>query len=147
MDFSENVSGSPKYEPRDTYFSKKQFSLHCTVAHHPESKNVFVDTRIVFEFQSAFYVLEIFIWCNIKSNLMIFIFFWWWSRTFLHMPLTLRSVIKFLVTPSIRTANLLEIHNKDTFCYLIISRNCFFFVVTSIFEGMHERKLIFLSKV
>ena len=36
MDFSENVSGSPKYEPQDAHFSKKQFSLHCTVAHHPE---------------------------------------------------------------------------------------------------------------
>ena len=37
MDFSENVSGSTKYEPQDAHFSKKQFSLHCAVAHHPES--------------------------------------------------------------------------------------------------------------
>ena len=37
MDFSENVSGSVKYEPQDAHFSKKQFSLLCTVAHHPES--------------------------------------------------------------------------------------------------------------
>ena len=35
--FSENVSGSPKYKPQDAHFSKKQFSLLCTVAHHPES--------------------------------------------------------------------------------------------------------------
>ena len=33
MDYSENVSGSPKYEPHDAHFSKAQFSLHCTVAH------------------------------------------------------------------------------------------------------------------
>ena len=37
MDFSENISGSAKYEPQDAHFSKKQFSLLCTVAHHPES--------------------------------------------------------------------------------------------------------------
>ena len=37
MSFSENVSDSPKYEPQDVHFSKKQFPLHCTVAHHPES--------------------------------------------------------------------------------------------------------------
>ena len=34
MDYSENVSGSPKYEAQDAHFSKNQFSLHCTVAHH-----------------------------------------------------------------------------------------------------------------
>ena len=37
MDFSENVSGSHKYEHQDAHFIKKQFSLHCTVAHHPEN--------------------------------------------------------------------------------------------------------------
>ena len=40
MDYSENVSGSPKKEPQDAHFNKKQFSLHCTVGHEPD-KNVF----------------------------------------------------------------------------------------------------------
>ena len=87
---------------------------------------VFVDTRLVFEYHSAFYALELLIWCNIKLNLMIFIFFWWWSRTFLHMPPTLHSVIKFLVTSNIRTATLLGIHNNDTCRYIFLSRNWFF---------------------
>ena len=33
MDYSENVSGTPKFEPQDAHFSKSHFSLHCTVAH------------------------------------------------------------------------------------------------------------------
>ena len=33
MDFSENVSGTPKWEVQDAHFSKQQYSLHCTVAH------------------------------------------------------------------------------------------------------------------
>ena len=33
MDYSENISTSPKYEPRDAHFNKKRISLHCTVAH------------------------------------------------------------------------------------------------------------------
>lgn len=36
MDYSENASGSPKFEPQDAHFSKRQFSLHCMVADHPE---------------------------------------------------------------------------------------------------------------
>ena len=31
MDFSENVNGTPKFEVQDAHFSKRQFSLHCTV--------------------------------------------------------------------------------------------------------------------
>lgn len=31
MDFSENLSGTPKFEPQSDHFSKQQFSLHCTV--------------------------------------------------------------------------------------------------------------------
>ena len=33
MDYSENISNSPKYEPQDAHFSSKQISLHCTVVH------------------------------------------------------------------------------------------------------------------
>ena len=33
MDYSENLSGTPKYEPQDAHFSKKQFTLHCTVGY------------------------------------------------------------------------------------------------------------------
>ena len=33
LDFSENVSGTPKWEPQDAHFSKQQFLLHCTVCH------------------------------------------------------------------------------------------------------------------
>ena len=33
MDFSENVSSTPKWEVQDAHFSKQQYSLHCTVAH------------------------------------------------------------------------------------------------------------------
>ena len=33
MDYSENITGTPKFEPQSAHFSKKQFSLHCTVMH------------------------------------------------------------------------------------------------------------------
>ena len=39
MDYSENLSGSPKFEPQDAHFSKKQFTLHCTVSHGIEHNN------------------------------------------------------------------------------------------------------------
>ena len=35
MDYSENISCSPKFEPQDAHFSGKQTSLHCTVDHEP----------------------------------------------------------------------------------------------------------------
>ena len=31
MDFSENLSGTPKFEPQSDHFSKQQLSLHSTV--------------------------------------------------------------------------------------------------------------------
>ena len=34
MDFSENLSGTPKWEHQDSHFAKSQYSLHCTVCHH-----------------------------------------------------------------------------------------------------------------
>ena len=37
MDFSENLSQQYKYEPQSLHFSKRQFSLHCTVKHLPNS--------------------------------------------------------------------------------------------------------------
>ena len=37
MDYSENVSCSPKFEPQDAHFSGKQTSLHCTVIHAPNT--------------------------------------------------------------------------------------------------------------
>ena len=33
MDFSENITASPKFEPQSSHFSKRQFSFHCTVMH------------------------------------------------------------------------------------------------------------------
>ena len=39
MDYSENISGSPKYEVRDAHFNKRQYTLHCTVAHHAENND------------------------------------------------------------------------------------------------------------
>ena len=33
MDYSGNVSGTPKFEPQEAHLSKRQFSLHCTVGH------------------------------------------------------------------------------------------------------------------
>ena len=33
FDYSENIQLTPKYEPQSAHFNKKQFSLHCTVAH------------------------------------------------------------------------------------------------------------------
>ena len=36
IDFSENISVTPKYEPQAAHFSGKQTSLHCTVVYHPE---------------------------------------------------------------------------------------------------------------
>ena len=35
MDYSENLSCTPKFEPQDAHFSSKQTSLHCTVATKP----------------------------------------------------------------------------------------------------------------
>ena len=31
MDYSENITGTPKFEPQDSHFAKKQFSLVCIV--------------------------------------------------------------------------------------------------------------------
>ena len=33
MDFSENLSGTPEFEPQSAHFSKRKLSLHCTVKH------------------------------------------------------------------------------------------------------------------
>ena len=33
MDFSENITATPKFVPQSSHFSKRQFSLHCTVMH------------------------------------------------------------------------------------------------------------------
>ena len=33
LDFSENITNTPKFEPQSAHFSKKQFSLHCSVMH------------------------------------------------------------------------------------------------------------------
>ena len=35
-DYSENLQGTPKFEPQDSHFSKKQYSLHCTVDYDRE---------------------------------------------------------------------------------------------------------------
>ena len=37
MDFSENLAGTHIFEPQSAHFSKKQFSLHCTVMHCEEN--------------------------------------------------------------------------------------------------------------
>ena len=37
MDFSENLAQQYKYEPQSSYFSKRKFSLHCTLKHLPNS--------------------------------------------------------------------------------------------------------------
>ena len=37
MDYSENMTQQYKFEPQSSYFSKKQFSLQCTVKHLPDS--------------------------------------------------------------------------------------------------------------
>ena len=33
LDFSENITNTSKFEPQSAHFSKKQFSLHCSVMH------------------------------------------------------------------------------------------------------------------
>ena len=35
LDFSENISATPKFEPQDAHFGSKQTSLHCAVIHSP----------------------------------------------------------------------------------------------------------------
>ena len=37
MDFSENLAQQYRYEPQSSHFSKRQFSLHCTFKHLPNS--------------------------------------------------------------------------------------------------------------
>ena len=39
MDYSENISATPKEEPQDAHFSGKQTSLHCTVAYLPDGNH------------------------------------------------------------------------------------------------------------
>ena len=36
MDYLENISCTPKYEPQDAHFSGNQTSLHCTVIYKPD---------------------------------------------------------------------------------------------------------------
>ena len=38
MDYSENISGTPKFEPEDARFAKKQLTLHCTVSYGEEKE-------------------------------------------------------------------------------------------------------------
>ena len=42
MDYSGNIQATPKYEPQSAYFSKRQFSLYCTVMHCEGDSNKFV---------------------------------------------------------------------------------------------------------
>ena len=42
MDFSENLTQMFKYEPQSAHFSKKQFSLHCTLKHTSENKRMYM---------------------------------------------------------------------------------------------------------
>jgi len=42
MDFSENLSQMYKYEPQSSHFSKRQFSLHCTVKHSNENERCYL---------------------------------------------------------------------------------------------------------
>ena len=39
MDYSENVSGTPREECQDAHFAKRQYSLHCTVLHDRKEDN------------------------------------------------------------------------------------------------------------
>ena len=39
LDFSENITGSPKYEVQSAHFNKSQFSLHVSVAHETSESN------------------------------------------------------------------------------------------------------------
>ena len=39
LDFSENITGTPKYEVQSAHFNKSQFSLHVSVAHETSESN------------------------------------------------------------------------------------------------------------
>lgn len=41
IDYSENITQSFKYEPQESHFNKKQYSLHCTVKHEEEKNKYF----------------------------------------------------------------------------------------------------------
>ena len=41
MDYSENISGTPKFEPEDAHFAKKQLTLHCTVSYGEEKEYLY----------------------------------------------------------------------------------------------------------
>ena len=40
LDYSENLSQQYKFEPQSSHFSKRQFSLHCTVKHTTDPNNL-----------------------------------------------------------------------------------------------------------
>ena len=40
LDYSENITVTPKYEPQDAHSSAKQTSLHCAVVHNPYNAGV-----------------------------------------------------------------------------------------------------------
>ena len=42
VDYFENLSCSPKFEPQDAQFSGQQTSLHCAVCHEPDSQVSYV---------------------------------------------------------------------------------------------------------
>ena len=42
MDYSENISCTPKFEPQDAHFSGKQTSHHYTVIHEPSGEILYV---------------------------------------------------------------------------------------------------------
>ena len=41
MDYSENISGTPKFEPQDAHFAEKQLTLHCTVSYGEEKEYLY----------------------------------------------------------------------------------------------------------
>ena len=43
LDFSENITGTPKLEPHSAHFNKNQYSLHCTVGHHINEEDEIVN--------------------------------------------------------------------------------------------------------
>ena len=54
LDYSENMTQQYKFEPQSSHFNKKQFSLHCTVKHLPDSHEYIYHLSNVMTYNYAF---------------------------------------------------------------------------------------------
>ena len=69
MDYSENISCSPKFEPQDAhFFGQQQTSLHCAVCHEPDSQVLYVYHLSDDKFHNSAFTYSVVTKCYMAKN-------------------------------------------------------------------------------